>query len=131
MATMDISSVREDVNNLKAQFEQLSAEGKMSRETKMLFSSLLLLVDLILSVFLERQTRKTASNAPACRHHKQVFHTDGADKARFRSPGLREADCCELGMCSASNPTKPVIGFFMVCLLHLAVDHAPGRSACG
>ena len=63
MATIDKSSVREEVNNLKAQFEQLAAEGKMSSEAKVLFSSLLLIVDLILSIFLEKQTRKTSRNS--------------------------------------------------------------------
>ena len=63
MATIDKSSVREEVSNLKAQFEELSAEGKLSSEAKVLFSSLLLIVDLILSIFLERQTRKTSRNS--------------------------------------------------------------------
>ena len=63
MATIDKSSVREEVNNLKAQFEQLGAEGKMSSEAKVLFSSLLLIVELILSIFLEKQTRKTSRNS--------------------------------------------------------------------
>lgn len=70
MATIDKSSVREEVTNLKAQFEQLGAEGKMSSEAKVLFSSLLLIVDLILSIFLERQTRRPPAT-PVCRHRKQ------------------------------------------------------------
>lgn len=63
MATLDKSSVREEVDHLKAQFEQLSVEGKLTGEAKVLFSSLLLIVDLILSIFLERQTRKTSRNS--------------------------------------------------------------------
>jgi len=63
MASLDKSSVREEIDHLKAQFEQLSAEGKLSSEAKMLFTSLLLIVDLILSIFLERQTRKNARNS--------------------------------------------------------------------
>ena len=63
MASVDKSSVREEVDHLKAQFEQLSTEGKLSSEAKVLFSSLLLIVDLILSIFLERQTRKTSHNS--------------------------------------------------------------------
>ena len=63
MATLDKSSVREEIDHLKAQFEQLSADGKLSSEAKVLFSSLLLIIDLILSIFLERQTRKTSRNS--------------------------------------------------------------------
>ena len=63
MSALDKSSVREEVDRLKKQFEQLSAEGKLSAEAKVLFNSLLLIVDLILSIFLERQTRKTSRNS--------------------------------------------------------------------
>lgn len=63
MASLDKSSVREEIDRLKAQFEQLDVEGKLAPETKALFSSLLLIVDLILSVFLERQTRKHSRNS--------------------------------------------------------------------
>ena len=63
MATLDKSSVREEVDHLKAQFEQLRGEGKLSSEATVLFRSLWLIVDLILSIFLERQTRKTSANS--------------------------------------------------------------------
>lgn len=63
MAALDKSSVREEVGHLKAQFEALSAQGKLSGESKVLFTSLLLIVELILSIFLERQTPKTSRNS--------------------------------------------------------------------
>ena len=63
MTTLDKSSVREEIDHLKVQFEQLRTEGKLSSEAQVLFSSLLLIVDLILSIFLERQTRKTSRNS--------------------------------------------------------------------
>lgn len=63
MASLDKSSVREEIDHLKAQFEQLSTEDKLSSEAKVLFNSLLLIVDLILSIFLERQTRKNSRNS--------------------------------------------------------------------
>ena len=63
MASLDKSSVREEIDRLKAQFKELDAEGKLAPETRALFSSLLLIVDLILSVFLERQTRKHLRNS--------------------------------------------------------------------
>ncbi len=63
MSALDKSSVREETDQFKKQFEQLSAEGKLSSEATLLFNSLLLIVDLILSIFLERQTRKTSRNS--------------------------------------------------------------------
>ncbi len=63
MASLDKTSAREEVDRLKAEFEQLSRDGKVTPETGALFKSLLLIVDLILSIFLERQTRKTSKNS--------------------------------------------------------------------
>lgn len=63
MASLDKTSVREEVARLKTDFEQLSRQGKVTPETGALFKSLLLIVELILSIFLERQTRKTSKNS--------------------------------------------------------------------
>ncbi|WP_303906900.1 IS66 family transposase [Thiohalomonas denitrificans] len=63
MASLDKASVREEVARLKADFEQLSRQGKVTPETGTLFKSLLLIVELILSIFLERQIRKTPKNS--------------------------------------------------------------------
>ncbi len=49
MSALDKSSVREETDQLKEQFEQLSAEGKLFSEATLLFTSLLLIVDLILT----------------------------------------------------------------------------------
>jgi transposase-like protein len=63
MATIDKISVREQVEQLKQQFEQLRATGKVNDETQALMSSLLLIVELILSIFLEKKTRKNNRNS--------------------------------------------------------------------
>lgn len=63
MASLNKISVREEVTKLKADFAQLSREGKVTPETSALFQSLLLIVEMILSIFLERQTRKTSKNS--------------------------------------------------------------------
>ena len=63
MATIDKTSVREQVEQLKQQFEQLRATGKVNDETQAVMNSLLLIVELILSIFLEKKTRKTNRNS--------------------------------------------------------------------
>jgi transposase len=63
MASLDKTSVREEVERLKSNFEQLTRDGKASPETQTLFNSLFLIIELILSIFLERQTRKTNKNS--------------------------------------------------------------------
>lgn len=63
MASLDKASVREKVDEMKSTFLQLKNEGKVSSETLALMNSLFLIVDLILSIFLEKQTRKTKQNS--------------------------------------------------------------------
>jgi len=63
MATVDKTSVREEIDRLKKEFEQLCSAGKVSSEIRVLMNSLLVIVELILSVFLEKKTRKTSRNS--------------------------------------------------------------------
>ena len=59
MASVDKASVREEVSRLKADFQALRDQEKVSAEVQMLMNSLFMIVELMLSIFLERTTRKT------------------------------------------------------------------------
>ena len=63
MGTLNKTSVREEIDKIKADFEQLSRESKVTAEGSALMKSLLLIVDLILSIFLEQQTKKNSQNS--------------------------------------------------------------------
>ncbi|WP_321417366.1 hypothetical protein [uncultured Desulfobacter sp.] len=63
MATVDKNSVRAEIDHLKQDFEKLCAEGKVSAEMRALMNSMLLIVELILSIFLEKKTRKDNKNS--------------------------------------------------------------------
>jgi len=63
LASLDKSSVRDEVSQLKADYEQLCANGKVSSEVAALMKSLFLIIELILSIFLERATKKSSSNS--------------------------------------------------------------------
>jgi len=63
MATVDKASIREEVDRLKQEFEQLCSAGKVSSEIRIVMNSLLVVVELILSVFLEKKTRKNSKNS--------------------------------------------------------------------
>jgi len=63
MANLDKNSVRNEVSRLKADFEQLCTEGKITSESKVLMGSLFMIVELILSIFLERVTKKDSKNS--------------------------------------------------------------------
>jgi len=63
MANLDKSSVRNEVSKLKADFEQLCADGKITNESKALMNSMFMIIELILSIFLERSTKKDNKNS--------------------------------------------------------------------
>jgi transposase len=63
MATMNKKSVREEVDRVKQEFEQLCTDGKVTPEVKVVMNSLLVVVELILSIFLEKTTRKNNKNS--------------------------------------------------------------------
>ena len=72
MPTLDKSSVRDEVARLKADFEALRKEGKITTESQVLMSNMLMIVELILSIFLEKTTRKQSRNSsiPSSRTQK-------------------------------------------------------------
>ena len=63
MASFDKTSVRTEASRLKADFEQLCADGKITAESKALMLSMFLIVELILSIFLEKITKKDNNNS--------------------------------------------------------------------
>ena len=63
MATLNKTSVREEVDRLKQEFDKLCSDSKVSPEIRAVMSSLLVVVDLILAIFLEKTTRKNNKNS--------------------------------------------------------------------
>ncbi|GJL76838.1 IS66 family transposase [Nitrosomonas sp.] len=63
MASIDKASVRQQIDGIKVEFKQLHTQGKITPEVHALMNSMLLIIDLILSIFQERLTRKTNKNA--------------------------------------------------------------------
>lgn len=63
MASINKTSVRNEVSRLKADFDALCAEGKVNSEIKVLMSSMLMILELMLSIFLERIVKKDSANS--------------------------------------------------------------------
>ena len=63
MAIVDKISIREEIDRIKREFEQLCLAGNVSTEIRVIMNSLLVVVELILSVFLEKKTRKNSKNS--------------------------------------------------------------------
>ena len=63
MAIADKNTVRKEVAKLQADFGQLCKDGKVTGEVKLLMSSMMMIIELILTIFLERSTKKDNKNS--------------------------------------------------------------------
>jgi transposase len=63
MASLDKIPVRSQVEKIKKDFEQLCTDGKVTPEVRAIMSSMLMIIELILAIFLERTTKKNSANS--------------------------------------------------------------------
>jgi transposase len=63
MASIDKQSVRQEFDRIKSQFKDLAKKKKVSPELNTLFGALIMLMELILAIFLEKETKKTNKNS--------------------------------------------------------------------
>jgi len=81
MANIDKTSVRSEVSRLKTDFDALCADGKVNAEIKVIMSSMLMILELMLSIFLERNVKKDCNNSS-----KPPSQTD-KDESSLSQPG--------------------------------------------
>ena len=62
MPKMDKESVREKFDELKSSYNDLSKSGKVSPELRLIIDGLILLMDIVISIFMEKQTKKNDKN---------------------------------------------------------------------
>lgn len=63
MATVDKQSVRDEFDKIKSCFQEQVAAGKVSTEVATLFNALMMLFNIILTIFMEKSTKKTSANS--------------------------------------------------------------------
>lgn len=63
MPSMNKTSVREEVDRLKTEFKKLRKDEKVSKEVLVLFQGMFVVIELILSIFLEKKTKKNSENS--------------------------------------------------------------------
>ena len=63
MSSANKQSIREEVDRIKTEFDLLVLSGKMNPEIKILFQSMLMLNNLLISIFLEKMTAKNNKNS--------------------------------------------------------------------
>lgn len=63
MASVNKTSLREEFDTLKGEFERLSAQDKMPLESRALFKAMLMLFEVLMAVFMEKHTAKDSRNS--------------------------------------------------------------------
>lgn len=63
MPTVNTISVREELERLQSEFKRLASEGKVGPDIKMLVQSMFVLFELLVSIFLEKTTKKNSKNS--------------------------------------------------------------------
>ncbi|MDP3705257.1 MAG: hypothetical protein Q8R24_05050 [Legionellaceae bacterium] len=69
MASIDKQSIRAEFDKIKTSFDEQVQSGKVSSETAALVNTLMMLFNIILSIFMEKNTKKTSENI---RKHQQT-----------------------------------------------------------
>ena len=72
MPSVNKSSLREEFEQLKMQFDHLSGEGKVNGEVGALLKTMILLFEVLIAVFMEKKTKKNSKNSsiPPSQTHK-------------------------------------------------------------
>jgi len=58
MGRVNKTSLRDEFDHLKSEFARLSASNKISSESMVLFKAMFMLFEVMIAVFLEKQTKK-------------------------------------------------------------------------
>ena len=63
MASVNTQSVREEAERIKAEFQRITKDEKISTEVNMLLQSMFMLINLLIAIFLEKTTKKNNKNS--------------------------------------------------------------------
>lgn len=105
MASVNKQSLREEFAALKGRFDQQCAEGSMTADNRALFQALLMLLELLMAVFLEKHTNKTSTNSgkPSSQTpkddtaiHRPGRHGKGKPLTESRSDNTRTVETVEV-----------------------------------
>ena len=110
LSTFNKQSVREEAERIKSEFDRLSASKKINSESAILFQSMLMLIHLLISIFLEKANQKNNKNSskPSSQTESAVllfarnsdvsFTNNRAERdvrmAKVKQKGLSPVLCC-------------------------------------
>jgi len=109
VASVNKESLREEFGALKDRFGRLCTDGKVTAESRALFEALLMLLQVLMAVFMEKNTPKNSTNSskPASRSPKDDTalnrpgtHGKGKELTESRSANTRTVESYEVSKVS-------------------------------
>lgn len=91
MSTINKQSLREEAERIKSEFDRLALDKKINSESKMLFQSMLMLINLLIAIFLEKTTPKNNKNSSKPSSQTEKDESSLSDKGS-KGKGKRESD---------------------------------------
>lgn len=90
MPKVNTTSVREELNFLRTEYDRLSSSGKVSPEVKLLIQGMFMLFEVLVSVFLEKMTKKNFKNSsiPPSQTEKDESAKTAGSKGKGRDENL-------------------------------------------
>ena len=92
MATVNAASLREEFDAAKARIKTLREAGKVSAEADAVFGVLITLLSILITVLLEKTTRKTSANSglpPSQTDKDETARRAGAKRGKGAKPNLQ------------------------------------------
>jgi transposase len=113
MSTVNRKSVREEAERIKAEFDRLSANKTFDPEIKALFSSMLMLINLLIAIFLEKTTKKNNKNSsmPSSQTEKDESSTHPGNNGK----GKQESDAVASNVRTIETVTIAKVAYCNIC----------------
>lgn len=130
MSSVNGQSVREEAERIKAEFDRLTENNKINSETKILFQSMLMLINLLIAIFLEKTTKKNNKNSskPSSQTEKDESSTT---QEGTNGKGKQESDAVANNARTIEHVTLAEVTQCDVCgedLTEVSCDHIERRT---
>lgn len=93
-SSIDKTSVREQFDSIKDDFNKLSASGKVTAEVTVLMKGLIMLFEVVLAVFMEKKTKKNKDNSgiPPSQSDPDETSNDSAENSKKKKRNPKNND---------------------------------------
>ena len=130
MGKINKASLREEAERISNEFDRLAIDKKINNESKLLFKSMLMLINLLIAIFLEKKTIKTSKNSskPSSQTEKDE---SGLTNKGTNGKGKNEAKATASNTRTVENTTIALVTKCDVCgrdLTKTACQHHERRT---